>query len=160
MDKDKQTGFMISKESVEKVFPKNDVDILGYESPVKVIMGQMRMEQENNIFKAIQDYGVDVDKDELIKALQYDRDQYEKGYINGYNRKAYEVAREIFEEIEEMLNMQAIIVCETRKTVMNADEHPLSYMAMLDGRIYSIRVVEEHIADLKKKYTESEKDNG
>ena len=74
---------------------------------------------------------------------------YEKSY-----RKASEVAREIFEEIEEMLNMQAIIVCKTRETVMKADEPPLSYMTMLDGRIYSIRVVEEHIAELKKKYTE------
>ena len=73
--------------------------------------------------------------------------------------KASEVAREIFEEIEEMLNMQAIIVCKTRKTVMKADEPPLSYMAMLDGRIYSIRVVEEHIAELKKKYTEESNGN-
>lgn len=70
-----------------------------------------------------------------------------KGY-----RKSSDVAREIFEEIEKMLNMQAIIVCQTRQTVMKADAPALSYMAMLDGRIYSIRVVEEHIAELKKKY--------
>ena len=74
-------------------------------------------------------------------------------------RKASDIATEIFEEIEEMLNMQAIIVCETRKTVMKADEPPLSYMAMLDGRIYSIRVVEEHIAELKKKYINAKDTN-
>ena len=74
----------------------------------------------------------------------------------GY-RKTSDIAREIFEEIEEMLNLQAKIVCQTRGTVMKADEPPLSYMAMLDGRIYSIRVVEEHIAELKKKYTEEGK---
>jgi hypothetical protein len=51
-----------------------------------------------------------------------------------------------------MLNMQAIIVCQTRETVMKADEPALSYMAMLDGRIYSLRVIEEHIAELRKKY--------
>lgn len=74
----------ISKESIDKFFPKVDVDILGYESPIEVFMGQIRMEQENNIVKVVQEQGVNVDKDELIKALKYDRDQYEKGYINGY----------------------------------------------------------------------------
>ena len=54
--------------------------------------------------------GIDVavDKEELIKALQYDRGQYEEGfrmgYSAGYDRKASEVAREIFEEIEDVLN--------------------------------------------------------
>ena len=76
-------------------------------------------------------------------------------------KKEYiEVAREIFEEIEEMLNLQAKIVCETRDKYKETDEPMLSFIAMLDGRIYSLRVVEEHIAELKKKYTESEKDNG
>jgi hypothetical protein len=77
----------------------------------------------------------------------------------GY-RKSSEVAREIFEEIEELLNLQAKIVCETRDKYRETDEPILSFIAMLDGRIYSLRVVEEHIAELKKKYTESEKDNG
>ena len=121
MNKDKQTGFHISKESVDKLFPKQDIDILGYESPIEVVMGQIRTEQENNIYKAIQDYGVSVDKDELIKALQYDRDQYEKGYINGYNAKAFDVAREIFEEADKIfmatcLSLEAYNAwCELKK---------------------------------------------
>ena len=81
----KNKGFEISKDSVENFFPKTDIPILGYESPIELYIGQMRMEQENNVYKAIQEYGVNVDKDELIKALQYDRGQYEKGYVNGYN---------------------------------------------------------------------------
>ena len=76
---------------------------------------------------------------------------YDKGY-----RKASDVAREIFEEIEELLNLQAKIVCETRDKYRETDEPMLSFIAMLDGRIYSLRVVEEHIDELKKKYTESE----
>jgi hypothetical protein len=75
-------------------------------------------------------------------------------YNAGY-RKASDVAREIFEEIEEMLNLQAKIVCETRGKYSETDEPLLSFIAMLDGRIYSLRVVEEHIAELKKKYTEN-----
>ena len=78
-------------------------------------------------------------------------------YLIGHGyRKASDVAREIFEEVEEMLNLQAKIVCETRDKYRETDEPMLSFIAMLDGRIYSLRVVEEHIAELKKKYTKEE----
>ena len=70
-----------------------------------------------------------------------------KGY-----RKASEVAREIFAEIEELLNVQTKIACETRDKHKETFEPNLSFLAMLDGRIYSLRVVEEHITELKKKY--------
>lgn len=98
-----QERLKINKESVLKFFPKEDVcipPILGYESPINVIYGQMRKEQEDNIFKAVQEYGVNVDKDELIKALRYDRDQYEKGYIKGFNARASEVITEFAEEVK------------------------------------------------------------
>lgn len=55
-----------------------------YESPVDVVYNQMRTEVDNHIFKAIVDVGVNVNKEELIKALQYDRGQYDKGYKDGY----------------------------------------------------------------------------
>ena len=80
-------------------------------------------------------------------------DATEQAYKNGYA----DAARKIFEEIEEMLNMQAKIVCQTREIAKAADEPLLPWIAMLDGRIYSLRVVEEHTAELKKKYTEGEK---
>ena len=54
-----------------------------YESPIKIIQGQMETKLENDIFQAIQHYGVDVDKDALVSALMYDRKQYEKGYAEG-----------------------------------------------------------------------------
>lgn len=54
-----------------------------YQSPIEIITKKMRTQFEDNVFKAIQDYGIVVDKDELIKALKYDRDQYEKGYRDG-----------------------------------------------------------------------------
>ncbi len=37
------------------------------------------------VMKAVRKVGVNVDKGELIKALQYDRDQYTKGYEDGKN---------------------------------------------------------------------------
>ena len=35
--------------------------------------------------KAVMNVGINASKDELIRALQYDRDQYECGYADGYN---------------------------------------------------------------------------
>ena len=52
----------------------------GYKSPIEIITGQMRTEFDDGIYKAVQDYGVNVDKDELIRALQYDRWQFDAGY--------------------------------------------------------------------------------
>lgn len=67
-----------------------------YESPIRLIESQLRTEVENEIFRAIQEVGVDVDKDELIKALQYDRDQYQKGYEDGIKDLADKLKAEKF----------------------------------------------------------------
>jgi len=55
-------------------------------------MGNMRTRLDNDCLKAVQEYGITVDKEELIKALQYDRGQYEKGYADG-KRDAVEHSR-------------------------------------------------------------------
>jgi len=68
-------------------------DISGYESPIRMIVGEMETKMEADTMYVIQHYGIDVDKDELIKALQYDRDQYNKGYRNGYEA-GYDRAKE------------------------------------------------------------------
>jgi hypothetical protein len=55
-----------------------------YESPISLIVSdmehQIRDEQERCILEAVQRVGVTVDKEGLVKALQYDRRQYESGY--------------------------------------------------------------------------------
>lgn len=62
-----------------------------YESPIELmytppeitselIRDSVTNEVEAAIYKAVQDVHIDVDKKELIKALKYDRGQYEKGY--------------------------------------------------------------------------------
>lgn len=56
---------------------------IDYESPIQFHLTQMRCEMENDIYKAVQSCGVTVDKDELIKALTYDRQQYDKGFKDG-----------------------------------------------------------------------------
>lgn len=88
----KYDGLKISKESVEKNFPRRDIgdiDLSGYKSPIEVMIerinGQIKYEAENAVYKEVRRIGVNVDKGELIKALRYDREQYEKGYLDGYN---------------------------------------------------------------------------
>ena len=72
---------------------------MSYQSPIEVTISQMRFEQEKRlegeVFKAIQDIGVTVDKDELIKALQYDRDQYCRGFIDGYTGDIDKIRQEV-----------------------------------------------------------------
>lgn len=88
-----------------------------YQSPIEVIMNQMYTQMDSDLYKAVQNYGVNVNEEELIKALQYDRHQYEKGYNDGYDdgyRKAIEEfaerSKERFESLEYRTNTK-------RKTV-------------------------------------------
>lgn len=53
---------------------------MSYENPILLIQQRMNAQIEDAVYKAVQKVGIYVDKDELIKALKYDRDQYEKGY--------------------------------------------------------------------------------
>ena len=58
-----------------------------YESPIKIIEDINRDVTdafEDYVYKCVLRYGVEVDKEELVKALNYDRQMYEKGYADGY----------------------------------------------------------------------------
>lgn len=54
-----------------------------YKSPIEIIYDDIKYKQEDEIYKAIESYNIHVDKDELLKALSYDRMQYEVGYRSG-----------------------------------------------------------------------------
>lgn len=55
-----------------------------YESPIEIIQRDIangiQIKMENDICNAICSYGINVNREELIKALAYDRQQYEKGF--------------------------------------------------------------------------------
>lgn len=51
-----------------------------YESPIQQVIREAARKHEENIYQAVLNCGIHVEKEELIKALAYDRDQYEKGY--------------------------------------------------------------------------------
>ena len=52
-----------------------------YKSPIEIITEQI----EDAIFRAIQNVGINIDKKELLKALEYDRGQYDKGWEEGFH---------------------------------------------------------------------------
>jgi hypothetical protein len=54
--------------------------MIDYESPIKIAMTQTRNQLEDGILKAVRDVGIYVDKERLLRALQYDSGQYYKGY--------------------------------------------------------------------------------
>lgn len=72
-----------------------------WESPVNIfeihepIVEEINKQKEEMVFKAMCRVGVDVDKEELLKALQYDRNQYEKGYADGYADAIDEFAKRL-----------------------------------------------------------------
>jgi hypothetical protein len=66
-----------------------------YKSPIGIFMGEMQTKVEDDIYSVIQKYDIVVDKDELIKAINYDRGQYDKGYIDGILEVACKL-REIY----------------------------------------------------------------
>ena len=58
-----------------------------YESPIEKIFGQIQTQmvkndEDNMMVQVQQAVGYTVNKEELIRALQYDRQQYEKGYAD------------------------------------------------------------------------------
>ena len=53
-----------------------------WESPIKLLQSEMETQLEGEVLKAVQRVGIDVDKEELLKALKYDREQYQKGYMD------------------------------------------------------------------------------
>lgn len=59
---------------------------MNYKSPIEIIRDNINVQLEGEVLKAVHSAGINVDRKELIKALAYDRNQYIKGFNNGYNK--------------------------------------------------------------------------
>ena len=60
-----------------------------YKSPIDVIINDLAksvsQKMDDDIYRAVGRVGIVVDKGELLKALQYDRNQYEAGFKDASN---------------------------------------------------------------------------
>lgn len=96
-----------------------------YKSPIEAIYGEVKNAFENGVLTAVQNCDIHVDKNELIRALQYDREQYEKGYADG-------VARERWTPCSEKMPMgkTEVLVCDKDGFLSIAE------YALIDGEIW------------------------
>lgn len=62
-----------------------------YESPIDLIQREICMNMDDAIMKAVYKVGINVDKDELLHALAYDRSQYQLGFIDGKREAMKEI---------------------------------------------------------------------
>ena len=74
-----------------------------YKSPINIIekaITDIKVNFENGVFQAVQEVGINVNKDELIKALKYDREQYDKGYHDGIDADMWVSVEHMLPEID------------------------------------------------------------
>lgn len=103
--------------------------MLEYESPIKILMQEMLIQREEQIGKAVLSsctkIGVDVDKKELLKALSYDRGQYEKGY-KAAKREIVQCKNCMYFAEDNPKNHQGICNCGEKFTNYGAEFYPFA----------------------------------
>lgn len=65
------------------------------EESIQKIISEENRKKEELILTQCYNVGVDVNKEELFKALAYDRQQYQKGYTDGINEVILQLEAEI-----------------------------------------------------------------
>lgn len=112
-----------------------------WKSPIEIteeITKQMNMVVENGIIKAVQRVGIDVDKEELLKALQYDRGQYEKGYQDGLNANKWIPCSERLPTEKEAWDYNAENdLYEPNEFIVQVKGAKLPTVAMFDGETFT-----------------------
>lgn len=117
-----------------------------YENPIKMYMSEMQEQiekqtEEELMVSVNQSIGFDVNKEELIKALRYDREQYEKGYRDCKN-DILDKVKQAREEINKL---------DTKTAIRDTPQGRESYFIVDQAEVLTI---------LDKLIAESEVDNG
>lgn len=93
-----------------------------YKSPIEIIQGQMTTAFDGEILKSVQKVGINVDKTELLKALAYDRGQYDKGYKDGYRTCEIELSERLGVDVNYMVQQKRAEQTEPRAETMSCQE--------------------------------------
>lgn len=83
---------------------------IGYQSPIQILydgIDSMQEQQENEVVKYVRKYGIYVDKEELQKALNYERNQYDNGFQDGRRSIKIDTIREIDRLIERLEELKS-----------------------------------------------------
>lgn len=96
-----------------------------YESPIEMtiseIMTDFKQNQEKQICEIIQHMDINVSKEELIKALNYDRQQYEKGYNDAMEEFAEEIKKILAPTVSTLFYISETLV-EANKQHISPEE--------------------------------------
>lgn len=123
---------------------------MSYKPPIDIIQADLRTRLENGVMQAIQQYDIFVDKDELLKALAYDRDQYKKGFEDGCNERFDSLLQEErVSTASEMLDELELYVNGIELGTKLIGAHPRSIF----------QAIYEKIEELRKTYAEGESEN-
>lgn len=57
-----------------------------YTPPIQLFIQEENAKMEEMIYTQIKKVGIEVDKEQLLRALRYDRDQYNQGYQDAIQR--------------------------------------------------------------------------
>lgn len=120
-----------------------------YESPINIAIESTTTnvvkKQDETIYQAIQKVGVNVNKDELIRALQYDRNQYDKGYKDG----AKEFAKDLQNEIKRALtNNYDVKAKRLERLIEKGVPYNDDFINIVDGKIQALCGIEDYINEL------------
>ena len=107
-----------------------------YKSPINLIsqwvdeqIKEQNKQEENAIVAEItRKIGVDVDKDELIRALNYDRHQYEKGYADGRIFGKHEVE-------SKLVHLQQCHAIPKEQLEYYGEERTIQYKKFIKGQM-------------------------
>ena len=118
-----------------------------YENPIEKvfeeIQSQIIEQDDENVMCAVkQAVGYLVDKNELIKALKYDREQYEKGYHDGLNADKWIPVSERLPDKDKYIDFYKCLVavnCTSRNDICD------SFTAYFDGKHFYMHLYDRAI---------------
>ena len=137
---------------------------MSYKSPIDICITQLRIDREKaveeQVFRAVQGIKVDVNKEELIRALRYDRDQYDNGYKDGYDdgydRNTFNIAQEIYtalhNEIIDAINCNYNVIKE-REEKHKVNRYEDDFCQYCNGKIHALEGILYFMDELMDKYT-------
>ena len=106
---------------------------MNYKSPIESfsyidqIIECVKDEFDNNVYKAVLRTGVQVDKDELIRALRYDRNQYLKGYCDAKAEYDRGSARWSYSYFYDIVGHNRFLTCSNCNTTFETSK-PIEYL--------------------------------
>ncbi len=122
-----------------------NVDFSGYESPIRIFMqeteSEINHEIDREVYRRTVKIGVDINKHELMRALESDRMQYAEGYKQGY-RAGFEAAQSEWISVDDRLPDDVIDVLVF---IRNGSVSHTCIAHMLKGRWWSKGIPIENV---------------